>query len=175
MAAAFQVSSALLHHHQGRDPGARPAMNAIELLNQAQSLFASQDYDAALNILSIAEREGKLCPESILLKATCMQLSATATQTMEEILAVYQELLSLRPDDPRVRNEIGYFLFAVNDDAAAAEMHFALALETYCRSITEAATGLVKTRIELGASERDAFMTFESTLAKVEGAVKSHL
>jgi Tfp pilus assembly protein PilF len=122
-------------------------MNAIDLLNQAQSLFASQDYDAALNVLSAAEREGKLCPESLLLKAACMQLSAAGNWTLDDILSLYKEILNLRPDDPRVSNEIGYFLFAVNNNAATAETHFVAALESYCRSITEAAAGLVKARV----------------------------
>jgi hypothetical protein len=150
-------------------------MNAIELLNQAQSLFDAKEYDKALTVLALAEREGKLCTESLLLKAACIQLSTNASETPEDVFSIYSTLLRLRPSDPRVRNEIGYFLLNVRDEAAPAAEHFALALQTFSKAIAETITGLMKARMELGASDSDARAMLNLALADVKKMVNTHV
>ncbi len=91
-------------------------------------------------------------PHLLVLWAHLVELQETeeGPPTLEDAKAAYQRAVELDSESPEPLIEFGHYLYALDDDAAAAEKMFSRAIRLCKSLLTEALVGKAKALDELG-------------------------
>jgi tetratricopeptide (TPR) repeat protein len=122
---------------------------------KARRLWREERCDLALNEVERLLKDWPYNPQLLIMRADLIQLQdeVDGEPTSSDAKSDLEMAASLDEDCPTALIELGYFVFAVEDDAKTASKHFQKAIRL-CRSLLkDALTGQAKALVELG---RDA-------------------
>jgi tetratricopeptide (TPR) repeat protein len=132
-------------------------------LNRSIETF---DFDGAVEILNAMEQRCPLSPRELVLKARCLQLGSGALgDELEKAEAALKAALASDEEYVPALVELGWFLYAVADDALGGKKLFERAFEVSSRDWQEALAGLFKTIVE-SESESAALEALENRVRK---------
>jgi Tfp pilus assembly protein PilF len=118
-------------------------------LSKLRRLTKGGDFDGAVTFIENMEKRRQLSPRELVLKARCLQLGTGARggELEKAEMALKAALVS---DDEYVPAliELGWFLYAVSDDAVNGNKLFEKAFKVSLRDCQEALAGLFKTLVE---------------------------
>lgn len=132
-----------------------------------QQRIRSKDIGLALLEIQELERTAKVSPRLLVLKAMCLQLSKE-DGPLEDVESALQEALSLDDEYVDAYLELGWFLYAVQDQTAQAQAAFDRALHLLRKQNFEVIRGLLACAEELTPE-----VSPESLRMKLEGLLLS--
>ena len=148
-------------------------MNALQFLERTQAAYEAKQYAQALSLIADAEAEGKVCPDLLIIKGACVQLSSETDFPVDRALEVYRGLLASQPRNARAALEAGFFLLNVSDDPVRAAPHFSHAAKVFGDFFEQAVIGLSKSVIETGTKRNEAILEIEAKLSSMLDHIRS--
>lgn len=118
-----------------------------ELRAQLQKLADAEDWDGCLRVFSLLEKETPLTAHELVRKSACHQLGDFGN--LEEAEQALKAALELAKDYVPALLDLGWFYYAVQDDAESALSYFSKAEELSRASLKEALEGKEKCLEEL--------------------------
>jgi tetratricopeptide (TPR) repeat protein len=110
-------------------------------------------YGAALARVEELLRAWPDNPHLLLLRSTLIQLGDESSPPLEEARAAIERGIALDPDNPIAHLELGWFKYAIEDNAKQSVRHFEAAIDLAQRLLRDALTGKAKALAELGQRE----------------------
>lgn len=110
--------------------------------NSLRELVTSGQYEAAVKFLSEREEGGALSSSELVLKGQCLQLSPKGgAKELEAAESSFNAALSTDPEYVPALLELGWFYYAVEDDAKRALPFFDRAIAVSLEQLKEAIKG----------------------------------
>ena len=125
-----------------------------EEATRLQDLFEAHDFDGVVRLLEEIKLRRPLDLPELLLLGRAIQLGSAETLTLEQAEASYAEILERDGDYVPGLLDMGWFLFAVQDDASRALPYFDRALELSKRHLEEAEDGKGQCEEEIAERNR---------------------
>ncbi len=119
-------------------------------LNELDALHAAGAFDDALTLIDSLIEQYPYCAMLWTKRGKLMQLADDDKISLNDIQASFERACILAPSDPEPQLELGYFLYAVQDDAKAGSTHFAAAVTQADDSLRDALAGHLRCAVELG-------------------------
>ena len=134
-------------------------------LAQVKREWQAGRYDRALSAVNRLLDDWPDNPRLLVAWADLVQLQDGANgPTLDEAKAAYQRSADLDDQSPAALTELGHFLYAVEDDAKAADQVFAKAAALSRRQLREALLARTKALLELGR-KAEAFGCLREAIA----------
>lgn len=115
---------------------------------QLQKLADAEDWDGCLRLFSLLEKETPLTAHELVRKSACLQLGAELG-SLEQAEQALKAALELAKDYVPALLDLGWFHYAVQDDAETGLSYFAKAEQLSRASLQEALEGKGKCLEEL--------------------------
>jgi tetratricopeptide (TPR) repeat protein len=122
------------------------------LFDRLQKRLRCGDVKSALLEIEALERTANLTPRLLVLKAMCLQLSEE-DGPLEEVEIALRAALSMDDEYIDAHLELGWFLYAVQDQTSEGKKHFDEALHLLRKLNSEAIRGLLACAEELTPEE----------------------
>lgn len=115
-----------------------------ELLRELGSLAQAADYDGALETLTRLEFGRRLDPRELVLKGRCVQLGSGQLFDLNDAEKCFLDALDLDPEYVSALLELGWYYFAVQNDAARALPFFEKGVALAREGLQEAENGVAQ-------------------------------
>jgi tetratricopeptide (TPR) repeat protein len=122
-------------------------------LKQIKEQLKSNDFSKTLDLINQAIEQRILYPEILILKANCLQISDKGKETLEDIQRIYEQALTIDENYCNALIELGYFNYAVMDNAKLGKNYFNKALTLLKSKLNETIVGLGKCIEEIDSQE----------------------
>jgi len=124
----------------------------INQLNRLKELWKKKEFKSAYDEIKILIESYPESARLHIMMSELIQLQKEGSGLEKPLETVKEHLelaAQLEPEIPEPFNELGYFTYAVEDDAKGAIEHFQKAYENNTRHLKETLVGLLKCYIEL--------------------------
>ncbi len=141
------------------------------ILSKLERAIEAREFDRAVEIIHALETDRALSPRELVLKARCLQLgTGREGDELPRAEAALKAALAIDSEYVPALVELGWFRFAVSDDASGARELFEKGFELAARNCTEALTGLFNAVEELDSKSAARAMVLDRAQKAIDVA-----
>lgn len=130
-----------------------PTTTSSRLRLKLQELAESEDWDGCIRLFEALEQEGPLSAHELVQKSACLQIGSEELGSLEGAEEALLAALDLARDYVPALLDLGWFYYAVQDDAETGLTYFQRAEEISRRTLAEALNGRNKCLEEIQAEQ----------------------
>lgn len=115
---------------------------SIALRQKFDALLEAEKFDDVLALLSDIETQRSLTLRELVIKGRCIQLTSDLESwQLTDAVSAFEKALEIEPDYVPALIELGFFYYAIEDNASRALPLFEAAVRIVRAQLTEAAVG----------------------------------